>query len=111
MSKIYLAIPYTNDNPDIMQYRYDKVTKITARLMADGHIVYSPITFTHYMAQKHNLPTDYEFWSDMCESFIEWCDELHIVMMNGIETSKGVQAEMACAVKLNKPIMYYFDED
>ena len=107
--KIYLAIPYTHDNPDTMQYRYDKVTRITAELMSEGHIVYSPITFTHYMAQKHNLPTDYDFWSNMCECFIEWCDELAVVVHPDISDSKGVQAEITCAKKLNKPINYYFD--
>lgn len=83
--------------------------EVSARLMNDGHIVFSPISHSHPIAIAHNLPTDWEFWKKFDESFIEWCDELWVVIIgeNGEELankSKGVTAERQIAIQNGKPI-------
>ena len=105
--KIYLAIPYSGMEEESFRI----ANEITADFMREGHIVFSPISHSHHIAIAHNLPTDWAFWKKFDESFIEWCDELHAVIVgeNGLELlakSKGATAEIEIAKSLNKPIGY-----
>lgn len=100
--KIYLAIPYTGN-----ELKSFKVANLVAgELMQKGHIVLSPISHTHPIAMECELPKDWEFWKKQDESFIGWCDELWIVPFPGHAKSRGVNAEIKIAKKLNKPIKY-----
>jgi nucleoside 2-deoxyribosyltransferase len=105
--KIYLAIPYTF-NPDLS---HQVANKVAARLMKEGHVVFSPISHGHHISD--HLPslvrTDSDWWMTQDLPFVEWCDELHIVVIgdNGtelIEQSKGVQIEFEYAKILKKRI-------
>jgi nucleoside 2-deoxyribosyltransferase len=105
--KIYLAIPYTF-NPDLS---HQVANKVAARLMKEGHVVFSPISHGHHISD--HLPalvrTDADWWMIQDLPFVEWCDELHIVVIgeNGtelIEQSKGVQIEFEYAKILKKSI-------
>ena len=103
--KIYLAIPYTGN-----EFKSFKVANLVAgELMQRGHIVISPISHTHPIAMECDLPKDWKFWKNQDESFIGWCDEMHIVPLPGHAKSKGVNAEKEIATKLNKPIKYFTD--
>lgn len=103
--KIYLAIPYSG-----MGEKSFKISnEVSAELMNKGHIVFSPISHSHPIAISHNLPTDWEFWKKFDESFIEWCDELWVIIVgeNGHELcnkSKGVTEEIKIAKSLNKEV-------
>jgi len=100
--KIYLAIPYTgNENSSFI-----KANRIAAKLMNEGHIVFSPISHSHSIDSQCDLDKKWEFWKKQDESFIEWCDELYVVMLNGWKESVGVNAEMEIAKRLGKPIKY-----
>src|SRR5690349_19198330 len=112
MKKIYLAIPYSG----IEEESFKIANYVAHKLMADGHIVFSPISQNHPIAKAHSLPTGWEFWQKLDEAFIEWCDELHIVAIHTlcpisaatlIESSKGCQAEISFCRKLNKEIKTY----
>jgi Domain of unknown function (DUF1937) len=83
--------------------------------MNDGHIVFSPISHSHPIAVSNKLPGHWEFWKKFDESFIEWCDELHVICLHRhkdekydgallIQNSKGVQSEIGIARSLNKEI-------
>jgi hypothetical protein len=105
--KIYLAIPYSGMEEESFRI----ANEVTSKLMLQGHIVFSPISHSHPIAISHQLPGTWEFWKKFDESFIEWCDELHAIVIgeNGMELmakSKGVTAEIEIAKSLNKPIGY-----
>ena len=102
MKKIYLAIPYTgNENKS-----FQVANIVAGLLMQQGHIVFSPISHTHPIAMECDLPKDWEYWKCQDEFFIGICDEIHVVMLNGYEKSKGVNAEIKIAKKLKKPIKF-----
>jgi hypothetical protein len=106
--KIYLAIPYSG----MADESFRIANEVSSKLMNEGHIVFSPISHSHPIAIAHNLPTDWEFWKKFDESFIEWCDELWVVIIgeNGYELcnkSKGVTAEMQIAKGYGKQIREY----
>jgi nucleoside 2-deoxyribosyltransferase len=105
--KIYLAIPYTF-NPE-RSFRI--ANKITADLMGKGHVVFSPISHSHSIADHlpEALRTDSNWWMNQDLPFVEWADEVHVVCLGEfgcdlIEGSKGVQMEIAHANLHRKPV-------
>ena len=102
MKKLYLAIPYSGQEP----YSFQVANSEAGILMRQGFIVYSPISHTHPIAMECGLPTDWEYWKNIDTSFLEWCDEVHVVCIPGWKESKGVQAEIKIAIKLGKKIVY-----
>lgn len=100
---IYLASPYSSNDPAVQEQRFHDVCKVSAELMRQGHIIISPIAHTHPIA-KYGLPTDWEFWKRQDEEIISRCDELWVLMLDGWGQSKGVLAEMNLADELGKTI-------
>jgi hypothetical protein len=98
--KIYLAIPYTG----MEQLSFETANRIAGRLMQEGHIVFSPISHSHPIAQACDLPKHWDYWRDADTAFLSWCDEVRVVAIEGWSQSKGVKAELEIAVCLGKPI-------
>jgi nucleoside 2-deoxyribosyltransferase len=105
--KIYLAIPYSF-NP---AYSFRIANKVAAKLMSEGHVVFSPISHSHNIADHlpDKLRTDSKWWMEQDLPMIDWCDEVHAVCIgeNGSELiaeSKGVVEEIEYANKLRKPV-------
>jgi nucleoside 2-deoxyribosyltransferase len=105
--KIYLAIPYTF-NPSLS---FQVANEVAARLMSEGHVVFSPISHSHPVADHlpQELRTDSNWWMSQDLPFVEWADEVHVVSIGGygwdlIEESKGVQMELEHANKIGKPV-------
>lgn len=105
--RIYLAIPYSKIDKELA---YKVANIIAAQLINEGNIVFSPITHSHPLVE-YGLPNTWEFWEAQDRSFIEWCDEVHIIVLgkNGmeyIEQSTGIQGEINLAHGYSKPIKY-----
>lgn len=106
--KIYLAIPYSGIEEDSFKI----ANEVAAKLMNEGHVVYSPISHNHPIAVAHDLPRGWDYWKDNDTEFVKWADELHLVIitnyhLDGEELcrrSKGVTAELEIAKELGKPI-------
>jgi len=113
MKKIYLACPYTSHYKfgffNILHrwIRFWKVTKKASELMTQNYCVFSPISMTHPIAIAKRLPGHWEFWKKQDTPFIEWCDEFHILCLNGWNKSTGVKGELEEVKKLNKPVIYH----
>jgi nucleoside 2-deoxyribosyltransferase len=77
--KVYLAIPYTF-NPELS---FDIANKVSADLMKKGHIVFSPISHSHVISDylPQIVRTDSDWWMTQDLPFVEWADELHIVVI------------------------------
>lgn len=100
--KLYLSIPYSG-----MEATSFRVANYVAgKLMEQGHTVFSPISHSHPIAAECDLHEGWEFWKRQDEPFIEWCDELCVVMLKGWKKSKGVHEEIKIAKKLGKPVQY-----
>ena len=106
MKKIYLASPYSDPDPDLREHRFRAACEKAGILMAAGHIVFSPIAHSHPIAKVCDLPKGWDFWEKYDRTFIEWCDELWVLMVPGWETSKGIAAEIEIAMIFNKPIRH-----
>ena len=104
-NRIYLAVPYSGTDEQRAE-RFIQVNQCCSCLMKMGHIVYSPITSNHPIAEQCGLPTGWVFWEKYDRSFIEWCDTLMVLKLKGWKESKGVTAEIAIATKMGKHIEY-----
>jgi hypothetical protein len=103
---IYLATPYSHNDPKVMQDRFEKVTIVSGKLIKYGVLNFSPITQSHEQALRVDLPTDWDFWKIVDTEFLHRCDKLYVLALPGWQTSKGVTAEIEIMKELNKPISY-----
>ena len=108
MKKVYLACPYcqqTGDPEWLPKARFAEANRAAARLMQEGHIVFSPLS--HSVPINDHVHNDtHEFWLNQDFPFIEWADEVFVLRISGWATSKGVRAEIKYAQNLGKPIKY-----
>jgi len=101
---VYLAAPYTHDDPKVREARFQAVNRTAASLMAHGVRVFSPISHSHPIAQCGNLPDQWAFWREQDLPILELCGRLVVLMLDGWTQSTGVQAEMAAATRRDIPI-------
>lgn len=107
MKRIYLASPYSHPDQNIRKLRFDQVCRVAAHLIAEGHIVFSPIAHSHPIANHMNNHNDSDFWTKLDLSFLNsWADEMIILMLDGYEKSEGIKREIEAAKKLSIPIKY-----
>lgn len=103
---IYMASPYSHPKDEVRIENYKLVSKKTAQLVSDGHVVFSPITYGHHLVDFKTMPTDWEFWKNFCLTFLAKCDEMIVYRMEGWTASRGVQEEIEFCKKNNIPITY-----
>ena len=102
--KIYLACPYSHNNPEVELTRFRAANKVAADIMCQGHVVFSPISHSHSIHIQCSLPGNWEFWLKQDTAFIEWCDEVWVMKLDGWTTSKGIKKECEIARELGKII-------
>lgn len=100
---IYLASPYTHADPSVREARFQAVCRKAAEMMRCGVVVFSPIAHSHAIA-KYDLPHEWAFWERFDRVFLERCDEVWVLTLDGWSESRGVQAEIAMAHELGKPV-------
>lgn len=110
---IYLASPYSHSNPIREKRRFKYVCLAAARLISEGHQIYSPIAMSHpiheysknhqckQIARLHKRPP--EFWYKFDEAMMQRCGRLIILGTEGWKESKGVIAEYTYFVERELP--------
>ena len=104
--KIYLAAPYSHSNPSIRQSRFLAANNAAAKLIGMGHIVFSPISHSHPIAQvmgNHLSKT----WLDQDRHFVEWADCMVILDMPGHEASNGIRKECVWMRESGKQVFLF----
>lgn len=110
--KIYLAIPFSR----IEEISFRCANEISSLLINDNYHVFSPISHSYPIWKTEMVPHTHEVWMDQDRCFVEWCDEIFLVNILGLEkeygndgmyfinTSKGVQMELRWTKELNKKV-------
>lgn len=101
---IYLASPYSHEQPAVRQRRYELAREATGKLIELGHVVFSPIVYSHQFAASHG--TDFAAWESFDLAMIGIAEELIVLMIGGWETSKGVWAEVEHAKQSGVSVKY-----
>jgi nucleoside 2-deoxyribosyltransferase len=101
---IYLASPYSDPNPVVMEERFRAACIAAGELMNQGLVVFSPIAHTHPIAVACNLPRGWDYWHQFDLEFIRAADALIVLRLPGWNKSKGIDGELSIARDLCIPI-------
>ena len=101
----YLCSPYSHSDPAVREQRYEAACRATAELICQGRSVFAPIPYTHNLC-RYDLPLDWQFWQKHDLRFLEMCSEVIVLKLPEWEKSVGVQAEIAAARALGKPVTF-----
>jgi Domain of unknown function (DUF1937) len=107
---IYLASPYSHPEQAIREQRFRDACHAAASLMRLGQQVFSPIAHGHPLT-RHGIPGDWSFWERHAHWYLERCDEVVVLTLDGWEQSVGVRAELDLATTSHKPIWYWAGPD
>ncbi len=102
----YLATPYLHKDEKVMEFRAAVSDIIFADLSNKGRYLYAPISSCHHIAQKYDLPRDWQFWAGLDEEFVSICKTLLVITLPGWEESTGVTAERGIATREGIPIEF-----
>lgn len=108
---IYIASPYSSEDPSVMEQRFDAACRAAGKLMDQGHVVFSPIAHTHPIVIRCDLPRGWDFWSRFDREFIERSEKVVVLKLDGWEASKGVAAEIEIAEEFGIQVEYMEKEN
>lgn len=107
MKLYFIACPYSDPNPAVVQQRFDQCTYVATTLTLAGFAVYSQITMTHPINQVAAQVKKKITWAPIDETFMEKCDELIILTLQGWDQSNGIASEMEYFKSRNRQIWTY----
>jgi hypothetical protein len=104
---IYLASPYSHRYDYIRQRRFEDVSRVAAKLMERGNLVFCPIAHSHpieTLGLPKRMPGDW--WLKQDFAVLKHCDEVQVLKLKGWDKSYGVQKEIEFAKKNKIPVTY-----
>ena len=102
---IYLASPYSSPDVYIREERFREACRYAAKLMAEGHNVFSPIAHSHPVSLHMDNSMDHDFWLKQDLSFLErWADKMVVLCLPGWDESRGIAVEQFRAIELGIPV-------
>jgi hypothetical protein len=97
----YLACPYSDPNPGVMEWRYEQATKAAAWLISKHQLnVFSPITHSHPLHKLGGCKGDWNFWEEIDREYLSVSNTLMILYLDGWAKSTGVNAELFIAKEM-----------
>ena len=106
---VYVACPYSHNDPVVRAERFERANYYSARMMAAGLLVFSPISHTHQIALAGDLPKGWDFWERYDRAYLGICRAMVVLCLRGWEQSKGVQEEIKIMDDLKRPVWYIQD--
>lgn len=104
MSFYYLATPYTR-YPDGHEAAYAAAVTETARLIAAGHVIFSPIVHSHPLV-AHGHGVEFSYWAKFDDVMIRAARGVIVCMLLSWRDSTGIAEEIKLAERLGKPVTY-----
>lgn len=104
----YIASPYSHRDNYQQTLRYLAALQITASLMNEGYLVYSPVVYGHTFKEKFGLDGTWSRWGALDTILVSAFDGIIVLMLEGWEDSYGVGQELLIA-KRNRKLIYYYD--
>jgi len=101
----YMASPFTHKDEKIQEERYNLATKASVGLLKHGIYVFAPIAYNGSWT-RFELPPDWSFWEPFDKCFVDRCDALLILKIDGWKESVGINAEIEYAKEQGKSIHY-----
>ena len=100
----YVASPYTHF-PEGREQAWKEACAATGKMMQLGIQCFSPIAHGHALTSHSDLdPLDAELWKLIDQKYVEMCDALIVLKMEGWTSSEGVNHEIREFKKTDRPI-------
>ena len=100
----YLSSPYTHELQSVMHDRYVATVRAAAGLSKPGVLVFSPIVHSVPMVTIADMGHLYKDWQDTDRAWVERCDAVLVLILDGWQKSAGINDEIPYAMALGKPI-------
>jgi hypothetical protein len=108
MAKLYyLGAPYSAPTEAEKAERLKKVTEFAARKIAEGVVVYSPLTHNGAIIATGLMPQGFQYWEALDGEMFKRCDALMVLKLPGWENSVGLKKELEWAAAQGKPVEYH----
>lgn len=101
---IYLASPYTDNRPSMVEWRYKKNKRALRELTGLGYTVFAPVVVGHQL-HKEGLDRDWAWWMQWSQVFLARSTRCFVLTLPGWENSKGVRAEVDYCVEHKIPVV------
>lgn len=111
MSYLYLASPYSHQDPIIRDLRFLAAETATYFLMRKGHIIFSPIVYTHALAKKNGMAYTAGYWADLNMNMLRASGGLRVLMISGWQQSVGIGRERGWSQQFNVEVKYLYPAD
>ena len=102
---IYLGCPYSHEDRHIEVERTTQASKVAAKLIKNGHIVFSPIAYSTGLIRDGVMREGFD-WLTLDLQILRACDSMIVVMLDGWQSSEGLQAEIQCAKESGMKVEY-----
>jgi hypothetical protein len=90
---IYLASPYSHENPGIMAGRFEVTRQFVAYALKRDVPLFSPIVYCHQFVQ-YEMGTSANDWHFFNRHMMMACDAIWVLKLEGWQTSRGVRQEV-----------------
>lgn len=103
---IYVASPYSHEKYNVRFQRYVKTLEYTNYLIRHNRPAFSPIVYGYFFEHFCGANGSFESWIEFNDSILKRCDEMHVLMLDGWDKSRGIAHEKRLAETLNLPITH-----
>lgn len=103
---LYLASPYSDPDPAVMEQRRVQVCRTAGSLIKRGIAVHSPIAHNVAILRESGGETGWSVWKSQDLAMLSVCSEMAVLCLPGWERSTGVTDEIKAAVAAGKKISY-----
>lgn len=104
---IYIAGPYSHPDPLVRKQRYEAHASYLESRIKQKLTAYSPIVNFHAFAIKRNLPYSADYWENINYTFLEQCDELHVLEIKGLLESVGTYKEILHWLRIDQGPIHF----
>lgn len=101
---IYLASPYSHNDPAVMRQRYEAARDFTVKWIKRDLLLFSPIVYGYCMEAQ--IGTDYKSWQTFNDNMIASSMQVWVLQIPGWRDSLGVEHECKYAVEIGKPLHF-----
>lgn len=108
---VYLASPYTHQDPEVRAQRFDRVCREAGRMMAAGEAVFCPIAHSHPIELALPGIEGFDFWMRQDVPILRHASRMVVLMLDGWSESKGVAHEIDVAERLYIPLTFVVDDE
>lgn len=104
--KVIVVGPFNTTDVELKKNRVHTIATYCAKIFHEGMIPVSALLSGLAFAEHAELPTDTMTWANFSKQYVKGCDEMHVLKLDGYDTSRGVLLEIEEANRLGIKVVY-----